>query len=861
MAVSGAGMSKKELRELQARLAYEQSQKELELKSLSELASELNKTWPDLAKAFNSIANSASLTGSRLDDARREAKKLYSNLTQVGSATFDMSANISTILLHLRELEAEQNDLYDISRRNAKLEQDKLDIFNQQRDAAKDLSDIEVKRGEAAVKLLLLQKTTLGKKASKADRDALQKDTTDAANELSHLQQQEKQARDTLDDINNRKRGIDMRPPEIQRTDVSAIAEEVAALRSLETQYNQLQKAHIAAIDKGINPERIADAMLAPFKAVNDFISAIPGGSFVSKIFGLDDKLEDANEAMIKRMTQSIQAGGGRMSAVFTGLGAGVKSFIASMGPIGIALAAIAVIAWGINKALDVDKETTKMAQDLDVSKTEAIKLKENLSEAAKHLEQTGINSSVLAENMGEIRNHMGMNVGAIAETNDNAKQLVITTAVLNKRLGLSAEEIMGLNSASAAFGGTLEQTVAVTNVFADKLVTSRILLKDIGSLSKTIQINFSKMLPKLAEAVHKSKLFGISLNEVSAAGDKLLSIESSLESEMKMNILTGRSINMNHARLYKLMGREDLMLDDIVSKMGSYADYQDMIPLQRQALAEGMGFEMDMLDKMMLKREELKNLGISEVELERLHALKGQDRWKELERIKHTSNKTLATELERKFVADDRITQAEKLSNIVDKLMDKLMVIFIPVLEKIVWLLEGATSLFDKKIADSQSIGDVAWNAAKNQMFGTAGAATLTAMSVQSQANQMIKDSGIAQNARGGVIDQSGISLVGEEGPEIVHLPKSASVTPHKESASLLGRLSKSDNYRNDQQVVSNNTSMPEVVSLLKQLIATVDQPSVIQIGNRTIEEIDRLHNMRRTYNTKLDQSYGING
>lgn len=855
MAVSGAGMSKKELRELQARLAYEKAQKELELKSLSELGAELHKTWPDLAKAFTSIENSSGLTRTQLDDARKEAKKLYSNLTQVGSATFDMSANISTILSHLRQLESEQSNLYDISKRNAKLEKDKADILDRQADAAKELSDIEQKRADASVKLMLLQKQTLGKNASKAEKNQLRRNTDDAAKELSDLQSKEDKARQTLDDINNRKRSLDMTHLELQLGDPDSIREEINALRSLENQYNALQQAHLAAIDKGINPERIADAMLAPFKAVNDFISAIPGGSFVNKLFGLDEKVEDANEAMIKRMTQTVQRGGGRMSAVFSGLGAGVKSFIVSMGPIGLILSAIAVVSWGIHKALDVDKETTKLAQDLDVSKQEAIQLKKHLGDAASHLEQVGINSTVLAENMGEIRNHMGMNVGALAQTNKEANQLLITTAVLNKRLGLSAEEIMHLNESSAAFSGSLEQIASIADVFSDKLVTSRIILKDWATLSNTIKINFSKMPGKLAEGIRQSKLFGISLNDMASSGDKLLNIESSLESEMKANILTGRNINMNHARLYALMGREDLMLDELVTKMGSYAAYSDMIPLQRKALAEGMGLEMTTLDKMMLKREELKNLGIDELELEKGLKLKGADRWNELKRIREAGNENLANELERKFVADDRITQAEKLSNVVDKLMDKALIIFIPLLEGLTYVLDKVVTVFDTKLTkNGKSIGESTISSVSNIInpLGTAAGWISDNVHINPKRTDM------TYSAKGGVIDQAGISVVGEEGPEIVHLPKSASVTPHKESSSLLGRLSKTESKPAQAVAVNDNR---EVVSLLKQLIAKVDQPSVIQIGNRTIEEIDRLHSMRRTYNTKLDQSYGING
>jgi hypothetical protein len=48
------------------------------------------------------------------------------------------------------------------------------------------------------------------------------------------------------------------------------------------------------------------------------------------------------------------------------------------------------------------------------------------------------------------------------------------------------------------------------------------------------------------------------------------------------------------------------------------------------------------------------------------------------------------------------------------------------------------------------------------------------------------------------------------------------------------------------------------EVVALLKELIAKVDQPVNINIGGRVVQELDRMITMNKTYNTKGDNTYG---
>jgi hypothetical protein len=48
------------------------------------------------------------------------------------------------------------------------------------------------------------------------------------------------------------------------------------------------------------------------------------------------------------------------------------------------------------------------------------------------------------------------------------------------------------------------------------------------------------------------------------------------------------------------------------------------------------------------------------------------------------------------------------------------------------------------------------------------------------------------------------------------------------------------------------------EVVALLKELIAKVDQPVNINIGGRVVQELDRMITMNKTYNTKGDNTFG---
>jgi len=51
------------------------------------------------------------------------------------------------------------------------------------------------------------------------------------------------------------------------------------------------------------------------------------------------------------------------------------------------------------------------------------------------------------------------------------------------------------------------------------------------------------------------------------------------------------------------------------------------------------------------------------------------------------------------------------------------------------------------------------------------------------------------------------------------------------------------------------------EIVSLLKELIAKVEQPVMVNIGGRVVDEMEKQTSLRRTYNTKMDSGYGTFG
>ena len=67
--------------------------------------------------------------------------------------------------------------------------------------------------------------------------------------------------------------------------------------------------------------------------------------------------------------------------------------------------------------------------------------------------------------------------------------------------------------------------------------------------------------------------------------------------------------------------------------------------------------------------------------------------------------------------------------------------------------------------------------------------------------------------------------------------------------------------NAQNNNATATKEATLTEVTGLLKELIAKVEQPVMVNIGGRVVDEMEKQTSLRKTYNTKMDSGYGTFG
>ena len=215
-----------------------------------------------------------------------------------------------------------------------------------------------------------------------------------------------------------------------------------------------------------------------------------------------------------------------------------------------------------------------------------------------------------LAKSFAEVNNQLGLSVDI------GAKNLDEFTAMTNQ-MGLSADEASNLYKVGLLNNMSLEDTnkaiisgVVATQKSTGVQVNARQVLQEIGKLSAGITSKFQQNPAALAKAVTEAKALGTTLEQVDKVGESLLNFESSIENELKAELLTGKQINLEKARYAALTGDQATLTQELANQVGSLADFQGMNVIAQKSLAEAFGLSRDEVADMLTKQETFNKLG-----------------------------------------------------------------------------------------------------------------------------------------------------------------------------------------------------------------------------------------------------------
>ena len=281
------------------------------------------------------------------------------------------------------------------------------------------------------------------------------------------------------------------------------------------------------------------------------------------------------------------------MAAGFKEVGKSIKSGM---------LDPLTVITFLLNSVLKANKQTVELGKALG---KDSYTYRENLASAAR----SSTNINVTTENLIGAFSELAKETGFAYEfTVDQLEtQIKLTTQV-----GLQADEAAQIQRLGVLNNKTSEETY---NSFVKGLVATRNQLKvgidfkatlaEATKVSGQLAANLGYNPERIAKAVVTAKAFGMTLEQVSKSGEALLNFESSIESELKAELLTGKQLNLERARAAALQGDQVALAEELAKNVGTAKDFAKMNVLQQKSLAEAVGMTSDELANTLRKREE----------------------------------------------------------------------------------------------------------------------------------------------------------------------------------------------------------------------------------------------------------------
>jgi hypothetical protein len=280
-----------------------------------------------------------------------------------------------------------------------------------------------------------------------------------------------------------------------------------------------------------------------------------------------------------------------------------------------------------IDGALRFSKISTEIGKNLGYGADNANRVASNMVRLA----QSSRNANITLQNVGDAANELSTSTGFIAEYSDDALE---TQIMLTKQFGLTGEEAAGIYKFSVLTGKSSKE---VNDNMVKAFVATRNSLK-VGVPFKATMAEAAKISGRLAanlqndpagivKAVVATKALGTSLEQTAKQGEALLNFESSIESELKAELITGKQLNLERARAAALIGDQVTLAQELVNQVGSLDDYQKMNVIQQKSIAEAVGLTADELADQLKKQELAIESGKSLAQLTEEEAIEAQKR------------------------------------------------------------------------------------------------------------------------------------------------------------------------------------------------------------------------------------------
>ena len=614
-----------------------------------------------------------------LNDLLTRENEILKKRLELQSDSYDLSSSLIENLKDALGIQSKRNTfdsgLLDINKKiNQSIRDQKLDF------EGIDTIQKQIKKNSDLINKATLFETSLEKQIALLGKDKIKSDINRMQNLDNTNKAIAKQEKALNDILSLSKKEVFQRKDEVKELQKKLARN----YQILETNFKNLsltskqfyltkkQKEELEKINKELEEEEKRQEKIQ--KQLGIFGGILQGLSKIPLLSKLGVDFEKVN----KSAKEEVEKTGSGIKGLFAGLGKlGSELFKNLTKPANIALFAIIQIGKAL---LDVDKSTGKLAKDFNMTYLEANSLRKDLTQMAYDSNSVVVNTRALQESMVAVGKALGTN--AVLNEKD-----LITFTKLREAAGLTNEELIEQQKLTYISGQNLEDNVGsllasakITGLNNKTLLNEKDILKDVSNTSYAIKASLGGSGKALGEAAAQAKVLGLSMKQVEDIAGSLLNFESSISSELEAELLTGKNLNLEMARLYAINNDMAGVAREIRKNYGSIEEFGRMNRIQQDAAAKAVG----------MTREELAKTLTDE---KALAGLQGEQRNAAQAALEFARAKGMSEEQIRKT----SITDLEKQQSVQERLnasVEKLKEVFVEIAEATLPFFNGFANL-----------------------------------------------------------------------------------------------------------------------------------------------------------------------
>ena len=394
-------------------------------------------------------------------------------------------------------------------------------------------------------------------------------------------------------------------------------------------------------------------------KKINEQLGFLPKtAAGVDKIFsklgipdlGLNKAIEETH-----KLGQEADALGNKFNATstyFKVLGENAKSAFTQANMFQFVLLQI------INTIIKIDKQTGDLAKGFNITYNEANNLRDQLYLMAQDSGKLTSNTRAYQETILAI----GKSLGSNAMLNEKD---VETFTLLRDAAGFTNDELIKMQKLTFVSGGHLEdnyvnlvQSAKAVGLNNKVLLNEKDIMRDVANTSDAIKLSLGASSKELGAAAAQVKVLGMNMKQVEDIAGSLLDFESSIKAELEAELLTGKDLNLERARLYAINNDMAGVAREIRKNYGSIEEFGRLNRIQQEAAAKAVGMSREELAKTLTDEKALNKLSGDDLELGQAALDFARSRGMSEEQIRKKTIKDL----------EDQMSVQEKLNASIDK-------------------------------------------------------------------------------------------------------------------------------------------------------------------------------------------------